>query len=559
MKTLSININSLTTRNVVTMICGIWLTYLLILGVLQISGLPFGFMVWPMGEDLNWMRFIRDGHGIGMTHLFWQMNDRNPLSAWWWFIASPIVKNVDWGIYAVRKCVDPFLAIVTYMVLDRLGRQQCRTFAFSTALIVLMWNFSNYYEQIMWEFLVALGFSLLSIFFYCRYVDNQRKVGHDLALAMICYFVAFTTYTLQSGAIIVIACLAFFRSANSLSLLERLKNTARDASFFLALFVLYDCIWYTVNRNSAVYYTFDWSSFFSYFFVSAKQFIFHATYPGFLRSTWNDWSIWALCLMFASAFIGFYFILFKLGKRMVGTGIKIPLGWVCVVLLAIALPTMILEATNTTWGYGSRTPMAQQVWQPIFYMSILFFIANLIPYKNSAKLQKRVLFIVALFGAMITTIALDYNYHLSERTHYQQVLAKGLKALPIANNVAPHFILKVTDMTNEDLNTVTPWIPDYGPILLKNKNISLHSLSRINDLHLGSSPYLTIHFGSDEKGVINGANIGDSTPVPYKNIWIVFFDGKKVWVPSEVSEKDLEGFRITWERNNPINQTEKVG
>jgi hypothetical protein len=189
----------------------IWLSYLIILGLLQLCGFSFGFMVWPMGEDRNWLGFMMDGPGVQMTHEFWKIEDRNPLSPWWWLSASPIINAADCGIYIVRKLIDPFLAIITFLLLDRLGRQKMRTFAFCVALLVLMWNFSAYFEQIMWNFLGALGFSLLAIFFYCRYLDEKREHPRDLAIAMLCYLIAIATYTLQSGAIIAIALLGLFR------------------------------------------------------------------------------------------------------------------------------------------------------------------------------------------------------------------------------------------------------------------------------------------------------------------------------------------------------------
>ncbi len=535
------------THRLILTLLSVWAVYLLILGLLQISGLSFGFLVWPMGEDRNWVGYIHDAHGISMTHLFWQQNDRNPLSAWWWFLISPLIKHTDWGIYAVRKCVDPFLAVSTFLLLNRLGKGKSTTFAFATALIVLMWNFNAYYEQILWDFLVALGFTLLSIFFYCRYVDEDRKAGSDLALSLLCYFVAFTTYTLQSGAILAIALLAFFRSTQGKNLSIRFKQTVLDAGFFGILFLLYDCIWYTVNRNGHLYYRLSASSFFSRFGASVKQFIYHNSFRDFIHSTLSDWSKWSVAGILLLAFLSIYFLFSRLiSKQLLDSKNKIPVGWILAVLLAVAFPTMIIESTSSEWLPSMRSVMVQQVWQPILYVSLIFLVIGFLPFK---ALQKTTLTLVALLGAIVVTVGFNYNHHLVLRTYYQMTLTKGLNALHIPPSISPYFLLKTTN-PNPDMNTISVYIPNYGSTMMHRDNVFLRAFATTP----GPAPYWVIQFGPDKKGVINAAMISDTHPVPYKNIWIVFFDGEKVWIPDVINKKDLEGLQIDWQRHAPINQ-----
>ncbi|HSW94128.1 MAG TPA: hypothetical protein VLJ15_07240 [Gammaproteobacteria bacterium] len=542
-------------HRLVLVLLSVWVVYLLVSGILQWCGLSFGFLVWPMGEDRNWVGFINDGHGVHMTQLFWQMNDRNPLSAWWWFLASPFIRHWDWGIYAIRKLVDPFLAITTFLLLNRLGRGTSRTFAFVTALPVLMWNFNFFYEQIIWEFLVALGFTLLTIFFYCRYIDNKSRSGSDLALALLCYFVAFTTYTLQSGAIIGIALLAFFRSAQGQHLQARLKRTLVDSSFFGILFLLYDCIWYTVNRNGHLYYRLDPSSFYSRFIISFKQFIYHGTFNTFIHSTLSDWSLWTIAGIVFVAFLCLYSLLANLvAKRFLDLKTHIPWGWVLMVLLAISVPTMIIESTSSEWAPADRSIMVQQVWQPLLYVTFIFLFFRLFHYNASRKTQQAALLCTAFFGALVFTQSLNYNHHLVLRTHYQMALTDGLKNLHIPPDISPYFLLKTTS-DNADINTISIFIPNYGSTMMRRSNVSLRAFATKPPAEGTRQPYWVIQFGTDKKGVINAASIGDTHPVPYKNLWIVYFDGEKVWVPATVNKKDLSGLQIDWQRKTPINQT----
>ncbi|MBA2652472.1 MAG: hypothetical protein H0U73_09440 [Tatlockia sp.] len=230
-------------------ILAIWTLILTILGLLQLGGFSFGFKLVPHGEDLNWLSFINQSPYVGqIAHRFWSVDCRNPLSPWFWILVAHIVTKYTWGLYAVRCLMDPILATIMYGLLLRLSKHQSQMFAFSVAVITLMWNFFILYEQLIWVFECALAFGLLSIFFYCRYVDNLRAQGSDFALALLCYFIAISTYTLISGSIIAIGFISLFREDGSpYSLKQRLFATARDTSFFLALFILFYLIWYTAS------------------------------------------------------------------------------------------------------------------------------------------------------------------------------------------------------------------------------------------------------------------------------------------------------------------------
>lgn len=550
------NNNSLSAHKIVFLIFSLWVIYLLVLGLLQLFGLQLGFAVWPLGEDRNWLGFMQDAPGIQMAHLFWKADDRNPLAPWWWLAAYPFIFKTDWGLYLVRKCVDPFLASVVFLLLDRLGRQQYRTFAFSVALIVLMWNFSAYFEQITWSILVALGFNLLSIFFYCRFLDNQRATGHDLALALLCYLIAIATYTLQSGAIIAVGLLALFRG-NSFkqNIKTRFWEATRDTSFFLIIFLIYCSIWYTVSEHIA--HISNWADFFKQSSASLRQFIFHPSYVLLMKLTRTDWSAEIISLIFVIAFSMLYFIFSKFSaNKIINANIKIPTGWIVTILLAIALPTLIVESGNTIWLPGTRSVMIQQVWQPLLYVSIIFLLANVLPIKNPKRKQQLVLLAVAVLGAIVVVIGLNYNHRLVIRTQYQKALAQGLKQLHIPAGVSPSFLVKTT-IPNLDVDTIPFTISNYGQSILNQDKVLLRPL-KAKLPNFAGVHFWTITFGPDNKGVINAGPFGDENPIPYKNIWIVFFDGKKVWVPDVIDKKDFEGLQVDWKRNSPIKQAKKV-
>lgn len=69
-----------TTQRHLGLIVAAWLAYLAVLGSLQLLGYKSGFAVWPLGEDRNWISILLKGEGANAAGVFWQVNDRNPLS-----------------------------------------------------------------------------------------------------------------------------------------------------------------------------------------------------------------------------------------------------------------------------------------------------------------------------------------------------------------------------------------------------------------------------------------------------------------------------------------------
>lgn len=350
--------------------------------------------------------------------------------------------------------------------------------------------------------------------------------------------------------------LALFRSTNA-SLNKNVKvriwEATRDASFFLMILLIYCCIWYTVNRNGHVFYKFDWTVFSKQFLASIHQFIFHPSYVYLMQLTWADWPIWIISFILVMAFSIFCFIFFKFpANKIIDTNIKISVGWIITILLAIAVPTIIVESTSSLWYPGSRSLMMQQVWQPLLYVSIIFLFANVLPIKNTKRKQQLTLLAVAVLGAIVVVIGLNYNHRLVIRTQYQKTLAQGLKQLHIPANISPYFLVKITT-NNPDINTIPVLQAIYGQSMLHQDNVLLRVFS--SEPNPEHASFWRISFGPDNKGVINAGPIGDKRPIPYKNIWVVFFDGKKVWVPGIIDKKDFVGLQVDWKRDGPIKQT----
>ncbi len=543
----------------VTALLGIWLAYLALLGLLQYLNLPFGFAVWPMGEDRTWLGFMLDAPGVKMVRVFWEQDGRNPLSAWWWLMTSPLIKHVDVGLYAIRKCVDPLLAIITFLLLDRLGRERYRTFAFCVALTVLMWNFSAYYEQILWDFLLALGFALAAVLFYCRFLDNARRTPYDFALALFCYLIAIATYTLQAGVIIAITLLAFFRSKQSR------WQAVMDVAFFAAFLLTYCCIWYTVNGHGGAFYHFSWALWLRQLLVSISALLFHPYLSMLWQQLFADATVTTLIVAALAACITFAALLFCSPVKRWQTSAAWPQGFVVVLLIAIATPIVALESLSMTWPAGSRSVMIQQVFQPLLYVSLLFAIAQCLPLR--AVLQRNTaVFLVVLLNVLVAMMNLDYNHRLVLRTQYQKTLARGLQILMPPSRTSVIYLVKLSDVNNRDLNTYPPTVLRYGQTMLQRSDVMLRVLTTDRLPHPSLAPFWTVGFAVDASGVRNAMPIDfhaakqQQHPLmsPYRDVRIVFFDGKKVWLPDKVDKADFTGLAVAWERSTPIYQNGQV-
>jgi hypothetical protein len=136
-------------------------------------------------------------------------------------------------------------------------------------------------------------------------------------------------------------------------------------------------------------------------------------------------------------------------------------------------------------------------------------------------------------------------------------LAKGLKSIQIPQGVSPRFLVKMENSNDADLNIINPVLIKFGQTLLHDNNATIRMISSVPAPE--QQPYWMVTFDNDNVGVINATDYTDMKPVSYSNLWVVFFDGKKVTVPSTIDQKDFAGLQVDWKRTTPINQKDIHG
>lgn len=401
------------TRKAVFFLLMIWFFFSISLLFLQIMGLPFGFRVAPGGEDWNWLGFIEEAKQINyLPHIaqkFWSIDGRNPLSPWYWVTIAPLIVKSKYSLYFVRCIMNPILAITVYLLLSRLSRQKNTLFAFSVALVTLMWSFFIVFSHLIWVFHCALTLSLCSLYFYCGYIDECRANSEgNLALAMLCYFAALATYSLQAGALIGIAAIGFFRKPYSS---KHAILAIKDTSFFVMLFIFYYLIWNTttlwvsavVNTKTL---TFHWQQ----LLKSIQFFLFHRDYSFFFKLIKADWHFTLpACIILTLCFSKLLFTLTR--SHVLNDKTDFPFRWIVVLLICVAGPTLILESSSNIFVPGTRSPMISQVFQPLLYVSFIFLFAHYVPVQKKIK-TNIVVVLTAILAAITTTVSVEYNHTL---------------------------------------------------------------------------------------------------------------------------------------------------
>src|SRR6516164_2263227 len=207
-----------TSRSMVSRISPLWIIVIvwaasnLFLVALQPLKLGVGFHVHPLGEDREFTRLMANYPGLELHHQFWEtLETRNPLAPWWYQAFRPLIFLLPEGLYLLRKLVDLFLAASVYLLVNQISRARLPKFAFACGMLVLFWNFSGYIEQILWIPLIAFGLSILSVYFYCRYLDSGRATADYLVISLLLFFVALATYSIQCGVPIAVFLLGLFR------------------------------------------------------------------------------------------------------------------------------------------------------------------------------------------------------------------------------------------------------------------------------------------------------------------------------------------------------------
>jgi hypothetical protein len=543
---------------------GCWLAGNALLLLLQALGRGVGFHVWPMGEDHNWVWLLRACTSKQLPSAFWQIDGRNPLSPYWWLAVRPLVL-CDWfpGLFVVRRFIDLFLTVSVFAFLSRLGGGRHLFFAFCCALLTLLWNFNAYREMILWNFLGALGLSVLSLWSYCKYLDSERGNGFYLGSSLLLYLLAIGTYTLQASAFLAVFALGLVRTPvrppSARAWWKQAQLAALDGCLFAATFGIFWLIWvasspYMFQMPNAGLPSRGLAS--GQMLEALRKAWWHPSYSELIALTRLHWAPPALAL---AAAVGLPCLagVIEWARREAGRGeagdgpgsLYKTLALTGVVILALSASTLALEASSEIWIPGTRTIMVQQVCHPLLYVGLLFAAVSPLSAFSKRLVGPATLAGVSFLAWGALLVGLEYNRELTALTRGdKRFLAALREQLPRVDQPTTILLLKTDD------SAVHRWV-HLGFRLVQNCY-----RNRLIDLQFllpgpavsSCSGRNTMLFASDERGVTLQTPDGKVSQVPYSQLLFASYTAGKVTFRQSVPLDELNGYQVGVLRTEPI-------
>ena len=391
----------------------IWAGALALLGLFQLLGRGIGFRIGPLGEDFNWVFFLRRDFDYPAQKAFWALDARNPLAPWWYLLAKPLIVDTAYGIYALRKLVDLACGLSVYTLVRTLGGAQSKPLALSAGALALLWSISQLVGQINWTMIVALSLSLLAIAAYVRFLDSNRLVWGWFLLSLVLYQIAIGTYTLQASACLAIAGLAVLRHR------APLRTALFDLVPFLAVLILFLLTWSTTGTLPEQAPSLGPASIAAMLMKAFSSLSFLIWDPIYLQTAKELWQFQPFDFWLAIlASLGF-------GLACAAACEPVPnpqpshrlfLRQLLVVVAALTAGTVALEMVSSLWLPGTRAPMVQQAVLPLLLTLAISLFAH-----RSAKAWFAVAFALATFLSFAHNARLSRFYADADR------IATGLK------------------------------------------------------------------------------------------------------------------------------------
>ena len=533
----------------------VWAASNLLLLALQACGFGIGFNVHPLGEDRKMLRLMANYPGLELHAQFWgKLESRNPLAPWWYQAFSPLIFLRPEGLYLLRKLVDLFLATSVYLLVDKISRGRLPKFALACGVLVLFWNSSGYVEQILWVPLIALALSVLSVYFYCRYLDSGRSTADYLVISLLLFFVALGTYTIQCGVPIAVFLLGLFRRPETTGWPSpsAVRGAIKDTVFSGVLFVLFIQVGISTSEPTSEFSYLKPGLFLNRFLRSIANLVWHSDTSYLVRDLNYHWPLW---LVVASLSIGatLFYCLFVAIARKEGipatAGSSVPyldLVLVLAVFCALVAPTALLESTTTTFSPGTRSRMVQQGFQPVLYLSVLFLLAEYLSRRTRRGVEYVRNIGIALLCAFAAVVGLEYNRQLSEQSLFERKLETGLKKVMPVVGKPTHFVVKMKGMK------MGVW---YSGVAVSMPSLFAQTAYNSNEVWLdpvyegqpeASKP---VTFGSDHQGIYSPES---GAWIPYQDIVLLEFDGQKVTRLTNIDRETFSGYGAVYGREKPL-------
>lgn len=526
------------------LICAAWALWLSMLAALGWLGQGTGLMVWPMGEDRNWISLLMQPSAGATARGLWAIDHRNPLSPWWYIAFKRMILGWPEGLFLLRHLVGLALALSSYGLIVAWLGSKARNFAVTVGCLIAVFTANAFFDQIYWNFQVALACSILCVTCYLRH-RKAPPSGQWLAAALVLWLLAIATYTIQTGAIAAIAFAAWSLrerhpagSSRRTEWLDGLRDVVAATWPFAATLLLFLLIWQTTS-------------------VPSDSFVGTPTAARLLKSLqaglWHPdstlmgqvWALsphrWAFAVAAALVFLAAF-----AAARLPGLG---PQRLLSLIILAgcLTLPTLLVETVGTQWTAGSRWRMIYQFTTPVLYLAALGVAVRCVPTAAANWLWRggvATCFALAVLGSLAHNER-QVSLTTSERNLRRAIVHDAAGQAKDATKL--HYLVLLDDGGRWfSLDILSPvyartWFPD-GTIDFR--------LVPSTGIYAGLQQGPSVSFMEDGNGVANATL--DGRTIPYDQIRLVRSRGLEFTVVNRLQQGDLEGFRAEWHRSGPL-------
>ena len=386
----------------------VWATLIATMLALQAMGFEFGFDLWPVGEFRNWIEFLRNGHGYGAAKLFWEVDNRNALSPWWYLAARPLIDAVPTAPLILYLMANLFVGIAAYLLLAELTRS--RAFALTVGILSAPFIANVFRDGVIWNLVAALGCTLLSIWLFALFVDDRRRTGYLIA-SYLFWFVAISTYTIQIGGVCAVFLVSTRQRLAVMSWPNAIFGALIDAFPFAGFLALYLMLWITTSSVG----------------VPAAinlQFSFDALTESIAFGIWNEhyqffwiWLIAAgpklMILVFGFLILTMLLLLHRNQCADYAKPTMKSLGFVFLIGVCVVGPTIGVETLSDQLTPGTRWPMVMQFWSPFVFSILVFTTMHAVPDRFWWPLWRG---LIASAAAFVILLGVGFN-----RTQVRQV------------------------------------------------------------------------------------------------------------------------------------------
>jgi len=532
----------LTHKRALLLIFGAWAVWLCTLAILGWLGQGTGLAVWPMGEDRNWINLLMP-HSAGATARgFWQIDHRNPLSPWWYIAFRPMIRGWPYGLFMLRNIVGLALALSAYALIATWLGATARSFAVTVACLIAIFTANAFFDQIYWNFHVALVCSILCVTCYLRHCREPAS-GQWLAGALSLWLMAIATYTIQTGAIAAIAYIVWSQQARNATggrsardWVLRLREVFSATWPFALILLLFILIWQTTSLPAE---NFVGAPSLGRLLASLGAGLWHQ--DSTLMGAMLVISTHALAYL-ALGILVFLVVVVRVRPAEVGAG---PMAGLIVLVGCLTLPTLLVETVGAQWPPGSRWRMIYQFTTPVFYLAILGLAAAVLPAAIARQIWRCG---VAACFALAAIASLAHNERQVSLTASERNLRRviiGDAAGQAGLSAGLHYLVLLDDGTRWFSQDVLS--PVYAKTWFPGLAINFR-LVPSTGVYSGLQQGPSVSFNED--GVAHASL--DGSTVPYAQVRIIRARGGQFVVVNRLQQADIEGFKAKWQRAEPV-------